>query len=67
MARKLPKLNKVQVLFLILTLALMCTIFYLSNEDNTESDQTSYSGHILKASAAESTFKSKLGTLYIGT
>ena len=41
MARKLPKLNRIQILFLILTLAIMCTIFCLSNEDRAESGQTS--------------------------
>ena len=41
MAKKLPKLNRIQLLFLILTLALMCTIFCLSNENRNESGQTS--------------------------
>ena len=41
MTIKLPKLSRIQVLFLILTLALMCTIFCLSNEDRNESGQTS--------------------------
>lgn len=41
MARKLPKLNKVQVLFLILTIAVMCTIFILSHQDAERSSDTS--------------------------
>ena len=41
MARKIPKLNKVQIIFLILTIAVMCTIFCLSHQDATKSANTS--------------------------
>ena len=41
MAVKLPKLRRVQILFLILTIAIMCTIFYLSSQDAESSSDTS--------------------------
>ncbi|MCR4639613.1 VanZ family protein [Ruminococcus sp.] len=41
MAVKLPKLNKTQVLFLIFTIAIMCTIFCLSHQDAERSSDTS--------------------------
>ena len=41
MAVKLPKLRRVQILFLILTIAIMCTVFYLSSQDAESSSDTS--------------------------
>ena len=41
MAKKLPKLSKTQVLFLIFTIAIMCTIFCLSHQDAEKSSDTS--------------------------
>ena len=41
MAKKFPKLSKIQVLFLIFTIAIMVTIFCLSAQDAEKSSDTS--------------------------